>query len=375
MSELVFKNISKIFGGRVRALDGFSLEVEKGELMVLLGPSGCGKSTLLRMTAGLEEPTGGDILLRGQSIRAVPPPLRPFALVFQNYALYPHLTAEENLTFSLRVHKLPGKEINRRLAETRELLRLDRSELKRKPAELSGGQRQRVALGKALMRKPQVFLLDEPLSNLDQKLRLHLRSELRRIQRALQATMLLVTHDQNEAMAVGDRIAVIQKGRLEQAGTPGELYQNPRSMFVADFMGSPPMNLISGFVESRGGKAHFREAQGGGISFALPAGRDWHGAGHSPREVVLGIRPEAVRPAPLPGGHGRARVKDVELLGPIAYMHLDSGAHRITGMIGKGGIPPLGCELDLFLDLDQLFLFDPADGSLLNGPAPGGKAR
>ena len=293
MSELIFNNVSKIFDGNVTALDGFNLKVSEGELMVLLGPSGCGKTTLLRIAAGLEMPTTGDILLGGRSLREVPPPRRPFALVFQNYALYPHFTAEENLTYGLRVQKTAWADIDKRLKETTELLRLDRKELRRKPSELSGGQRQRVALGKAIMRKPEVFLLDEPLSNLDQKLRIHLRYELKRIQRALNATMLLVTHDQNEALAVGDCIAILNQGKVEQTGRPEELYQCPANMFIAEFMANPPMNLVPGVLEYQGSTPYFREAKDGSMFFRLPPGlvRPRHGF----LEVVLGIRPEAIK--------------------------------------------------------------------------------
>ena len=368
MSELVFNNLSKVFGGKVKALDGFSLAVRPGELMVLLGPSGCGKTTLLRLAAGLDEPGGGDILLGGRSIRAVPPPRRPFALVFQNYALYPHLSARENLTYALRVQKLPRAEIGQRLRETVELMRLTPGELERKPAELSGGQRQRVALGKAIMRKPQVFLLDEPLSNLDQKLRIQLRSELKRIQRALKATMLLVTHDQNEAMALGDRIAVLDRGRVEQVGAPAELYQKPNSMFVAGFLASPPMNLINGRVQGKGGDLYFREKDGGSIAFRLPPEQAGLLASHGQREVVLGLRPEAVRTTARPGQdipQGRAGIGDVEFLGPVAYLHLDSGSHRLSSLAGGNTRAAPGGEVNLFLDLERLSFFDPATGKVI----------
>jgi len=371
MSILVFHKVTKIFSQKkqkdVVAVDKFNLEVKPGELMVLLGPSGCGKTSLLRMVAGLEEITRGDILLNGQSVKTIPPHKRPFSLVFQNYALYSHMTAEQNLTYGLRVRKVEKEEIKKRLQETTELMRLTRSELRRKPAELSGGQRQRIALGRAIMRRPEVFLLDEPMSNLDQKLRLHLRTEMRNMQRCLEATMLLVTHDQSEAAALGDRITLINKGKIEQTGRPQDLYSRPANMFVAEFMVHPPINLIPGSLTSRGDELYFQEIGSGSISFKPEGLSTALSKGSLPHEVVVGLRPELVSvkkycQASNSHSHGCARALNKEACGLFAYLHMDTGSHRISGMIDPQTIIKTGEPMDIFFDLSQAVFFDPRSG-------------
>lgn len=371
MGELVFKGVSKVFGHgaarRVTALANIDLTVKKGELMALLGPSGCGKTTLLRLASGLEKPTQGDILFNGQSIQNIPAPQRPFALVFQNYALYPHMTAEENLTYGLRVRKTGQKEIQKRLRETVELISMTREELLRKPAELSGGQRQRVALGKAIMRKPEVFLLDEPLSNLDQQLRIRLRSELRNIQRALKATMLLVTHDQMEAAAVADRVALINQGCIEQVGAPLELYKRPINIFAAEFMANPPMNLVRGSLVRRRNGFSFQETGDGAIRFEIKE-VPCKLSHHNKKEVVLGIRPEFVDVVDCSDSkscHGRAKVVRLEPCGPIAYLHMDTGSHRIGSLVDPGWETAVHEQVAVYLNLDKAMFFDPASGALI----------
>jgi len=371
MSRLVFHKVTKVFSQKkqndVVAVDKLSLEVKSGELMVLLGPSGCGKTSLLRMVAGLEEITSGDILLNGQSVKTIPPHQRPFSMVFQNYALYPHMTAEQNLTYGLRVRKVDKKKIKRRLLETMELVRLDRSELKRKPSELSGGQRQRIALGRAIMRRPEVFLLDEPMSNLDQKLRLHLRTEMRNLQRCLKATMLLVTHDQSEATALGDRITLINKGKIEQIGRPHELYSRPANMFVAEFMAYPPLNLIRGSLTSRGDDLYFQEIGSGSISFKSAGLTTVFSGGRLPDEVVVGLRPEAVavnkycKISDLQN-HGCAIAINMEVCGMFAYLHMDTGSHQIRGTIDSKAIIKSGERIDIIIDNSQAIFFDPRSG-------------
>ncbi len=366
MEELVFKRVTKLFGGKIKALNDVTLAVRKGELLVLLGPSGCGKTTLLRLVAGLEKPSAGEILFKGENIDNVPPPQRPFALVFQNYALYPHLSVRENLIYRLRMQKMARIEIDRRLEETVDLLHLGRHQLDRKPAELSGGERQRVALGKAIMHKPEVFLLDEPLSNLDQKLRVYLRSELKRIQRTLQATMILVTHDQNEAMTLGDRIAILQQGRLEQTGRPQDLYENPQSSFVAAFLATPPMNLIQGILEKENGNWLFREAEGGRLMIPLDVFGDGFPENYHNREILLGIRPESVLIARQGGDNSyqcRLKVIDMEFLGPMLYLHLDSGAHRICSLVDKNTDVVPGQSIEIDLAIYSLFFFDSVNGN------------
>jgi len=252
MSEVAARHIEKRFGD-VRAVDDISLSIRDGEFLVLLGPSGCGKTTFLRILAGLERQTSGDILIGGEVVNDIPPRARGVAMVFQSYGLYPHLTVANNIAFPLRTQNTPREEIGRKVAWATQLLSIDHL-LARKPRQLSGGERQRVALARALVREPTVFLLDEPLSNLDAKLRTSARSELKQFQQTVRTTTIYVTHDQIEAMGMGDRIAVIDRGRLRQLGTPAEIYDNPADEFVATFLGTPPMNLI----ERDGGTLGFR---------------------------------------------------------------------------------------------------------------------
>src|SRR5213594_3674097 len=247
MAQVVLDHVTKVFDDQVMAVDDLTLTVGDGEFIILVGPSGCGKTTALRMLAGLEKVTSGRIAIDGRVINDVSPRDRDIAMVFQNYALYPHMTVFRNLAFGLRQRKVPSHEIDRRVHEVSEILGLD-DLLKRRPAQLSGGQRQRVAMGRALVREPKAFLLDEPLSNLDAKLRVQMRAELKRIHQRLGITTIYVTHDQVEAMTLGDRIVVMSNGRVQQIGRPQEVYRHPANLFVAGFIGSPPMNLIRATV-------------------------------------------------------------------------------------------------------------------------------
>lgn len=277
------EGVSKVFGS-VTAVAKMDLDIKDGEFMVLVGPSGCGKSTTLRMVAGLETPTEGDIYIGERKVTHLEPKDRDIAMVFQNYALYPHMKVYDNLAFGLRLRKVPKQEIDRRVKEAAEMLGISEL-LDRYPRQLSGGQRQRVALGRAIVRHPQVFLMDEPLSNLDAKLRVQTRAELIKLHQRLKTTVIYVTHDQVEAMTMGTRIVVMKDGVVQQVGTPQEIYNRPSNMFVAGFIGSPPMNFLKGTVEGKEDKMVFRSR---GINIELPTGEGEVVRG----DVVLGIRPE-----------------------------------------------------------------------------------
>ena len=317
MTNVVFDHVTKVYPGPMVAVDDLSLTVNDGEFLILVGPSGCGKSTALRMVAGLEKISAGTISVDGAMLNDIPPKDRDIAMVFQNYALYPHMTVEKNLGFALRQRKTPRDEIGRRVQGMADLLGLEEL-LKRRPGQLSGGQRQRVAMGRALVREPQVFLLDEPLSNLDAKLRVQMRAELKKLHHRLGITTIYVTHDQVEAMTLGDRIAVLSAGRLQQIGAPQDVYDHPTNVFVAGFIGSPPMNLLRGNVaEGR--------VEAGDLVFERAGLRDGG--------VVVGVRPEGLRPVgESDAGPGfEVQVEVVEPLGDEVLV-LGSVAARDAGV-------------------------------------------
>src|SRR6266566_674596 len=288
MASVSFQNIEKAFGS-TKVIHGIGFDIHDGEFMVLVGPSGCGKSTLLRMLAGLEEISGGTIAIDGKVVNDVESKDRDIAMVFQSYALYPHMTVADNMAFSLKLRKAPAKTIDERVAKAAKILNLD-PYLHRFPRELSGGQRQRVAMGRAIVRDPKVFLFDEPLSNLDAKLRVQMRTEIKKLHKRVETTMIYVTHDQVEAMTLADRVVVMRDGRVEQVGTPDVIYSQPASIFVAGFIGSPTMNLVAARLEQRNGTLVV--ALGSEASFVVPsehaaAYSDWIG-----RDVIFGLRPE-----------------------------------------------------------------------------------
>ncbi len=338
MARVAFQAVTKDFPGGTTAVDALDLEIGDGELMVLVGPSGCGKSTALRMIAGLEGPTSGTILIGERDVAGLSPGARDVAMVFQSYALYPHMTVRDNLAFPLRRRRMAKDEIGRRVAAMAEMLELAEL-LRRKPAQLSGGQRQRVAMGRALIREPVAFLLDEPLSNLDAKLRTELRAELKRLHGRLGTTMVYVTHDQIEAMTLGDRIAVMNRGRLQQVGTPNEIYGTPCNLFVARFVGSPAMNILPGPLVGRGA------------------------------DVTAGVRPEAMHPAAeVPGGIPLELTADVvEPLGSDVYVHGNAGGEEVVARLpGNVQVSP-GDRLPLAIDPADLHLFDRETEQRLEG--------
>ena len=321
MAEITFDDVTKVFGDDVCAVDGLTLHVAEGEFMILVGPSGCGKTTALRMLAGLEEITSGTLTIGDTVVNDVLPKDRDVAMVFQNYALYPHMTVAQNMGFALKVRREPKAEIERKVQEAATILRLS-DYLERRPKELSGGQRQRVAMGRAIVRSPRAFLMDEPLSNLDAQLRVEMRLEIARIQRLLGVATLYVTHDQIEAMTMGDRVAVMREGQLQQVDTPQDLYDHPANEFVAGFMGSPPMNLLHAGVEGEGDNASLvLGAQRLAIPPRYASSHDLarvRGAG-----VVFGTRPEDVEILAGAGVEGLStRVERREALGPEILVHL-----------------------------------------------------
>ena len=340
MADIHLSHVSKVYDDHVVAVHDLNLEIAEGEFVVLVGPSGCGKTTALRMVAGLEEITDGEIRIGDRVVNDLAPRDRDIAMVFQNYALYPHKTVYENLAFGLRMRKVPKSEQRKRVEEIARILGLS-DMLQRRPAQLSGGQRQRVAMGRAIVREPKAFLMDEPLSNLDAKLRVQMRAEIARIQQALKVTTLYVTHDQVEAMTMGHRVAVMRDGVLQQVATPQELYDSPTNLFVASFVGSPPMNLFEASVEADGTRLVFGETQ-----LTLP--REL--ALRSHRRVGVGIRPEDVREASgWDGTRVRGRVLLVEALGSEQLVHIEIAAKPLerADLVDAAAQPPgpsLGVE-------------------------------
>ena len=345
MASVSLRNLTKQFDGGKPALQRLSLEVRDGEFLVLLGPTGCGKTTALRCIAGLEEPTDGQILIGERDVTQLSPGDRDVAMVFQNYSLYPHLTVGDNIGFPLSVRRIARADRARRVRAVAERLGIA-DLLDRRPGQLSGGQRQRVALGRAIVREPKVFLFDEPLSNLDAQLRIEMRAELLQLHRDLGTTMVYVTHDQIEAMTMGERIAVLQGGRLRQVGTPGEVYASPADAFVAGFVGSPGMNVLAAAPEAD----RKRVLACGSLRLRVPINISGN--------VLLGIRPEHVE-LELPGiGVGDADVRVVEPLGSDTLVHLDAGGVAVVAKVL--GIPLIraGDRVGVRIDANQLHLFD-----------------
>jgi multiple sugar transport system ATP-binding protein len=353
MATVTLENVSKSFDGTA-VLEDLNLEVRDREFMVLVGPSGCGKSTALRLIAGLENPTSGRIAIGERVVNDVPPKDRDIAMVFQNYALYPHMTVRENLEFGLTMRRTPRPEVERRVGEAASVLGLGEL-LDRRPKQLSGGQRQRVAVGRAIVRQPSVFLFDEPLSNLDARLRVQMRAEIKTLQQRLQTTTVYVTHDQIEAMTMGSRIAVMRGGRIQQIGTPLEVYERPRNLFVAGFLGSPPMNVFRAEVGPGG-----ETLSASGFTLPVPAGWRAAAAKREGRAVAAGLRPENLRAAR--GSDGSARVdvavEFVEPLGDEVVVHGRAGDVPLVSRIEPSALPAPGARIPLAADLSRLHLFD-----------------
>jgi multiple sugar transport system ATP-binding protein len=396
MAEIALEHITKRYDDGYEAVKDMNLEVADGEFMILVGPSGCGKSTALRMVAGLEDISSGELKIGGQIVNDKAPKDRDIAMVFQNYALYPHMTVRENMGFALKLAKTPAEEINKKVNEAARILDLEQH-LERKPANLSGGQRQRVAMGRAIVRNPSVFLMDEPLSNLDAKLRVQMRTEISRIQQRFETTTIYVTHDQTEALTLGDQIAVMRAGLLQQVGPPSELYGRPKNLFVAGFIGSPSMNFLGGEIDGDNVKLPIGELR---IPETLRA-RLESGPGGGRGGVIVGLRPEDFEDATLVGDKSKGitfktKIDVLESMGSefYAYFNLesekvssreldelahDAGAADLPTQEGSQVVARLeaasqvrqGQEAELWFNSEHLHLFDPESGKSLLGDGPG----
>ncbi|HUJ10787.1 MAG TPA: sn-glycerol-3-phosphate ABC transporter ATP-binding protein UgpC [Verrucomicrobiae bacterium] len=368
MAKVFLENVCKVYPGGVTAVDRTNLEIQDREFVVLVGPSGCGKSTMLRMIAGLEEVTSGNIYIDDRRVNDVPPKDRDIAMVFQNYALYPHMTVYKNMAFGLMLRKYPKKEIDQRVREAAQILGITDEQLQRKPKALSGGQRQRVAVGRAIVRKPKAFLFDEPLSNLDAKMRVQMRAEISKLHSRLNSTMVYVTHDQVEAMTMGDRIVVMKDGVIQQVDEPITLYDNPKNMFVAGFIGSPPMNFFKGVIGQRQGALWFIEqaVEGGSherFGVRVPDDKAKRLAGRMGQAVVLGIRAEDFdhNRSTSPGQTDQripATVEVVEPMGAEVYLHLTTVSHSFVARVNSHVTADIGQRLDMVFDASKCHFFD-----------------
>ena len=361
MSSVTLKNVYKKYAGGVVAVSDFNLDVEDKEFIILVGPSGCGKTTTLRMIAGLEEISDGELYIDGKLCNDVPPKERDIAMVFQNYALYPHMTVFDNMAFGLKLRRIPKDEIKRRVDEAARVLEIEHL-LDRKPAALSGGQRQRVALGRAIVRNPKVFLLDEPLSNLDAKLRAQMRTELTKLHIKLSTTFIYVTHDQTEAMTMGTRIVVMKDGFVQQIAAPQSLYEFPANLFVATFIGSPQMNTIDAAIIDEGGVTY---AKIGSTKIALPEskGRKPEVLAYVGKDVVLGIRPENIHDEEIflsqfPKALVDADVEVVEQMGNENFLYLVCEGRQFTARVSNRSTAKNGDKIKVAFDAAKIHLFD-----------------
>lgn len=359
MAQISLENVNKIYKGGVKAVDNVNIGIENKEFMVLVGPSGCGKSTTLRMIAGLEDITSGNIWIGQQKVNDVPAKDRDIAMVFQNYALYPHMTVYENMSFGLKLRKYPKSEIDRRVGEAAEILEIKKM-LDRRPRQLSGGERQRVALGRAIVRKPQAFLFDEPLSNLDAKLRVLMRTEIHKLRLRLQTTFVYVTHDQTEALTLGDRIVVMKDGKIQQCADPMTIYDQPANKFVASFIGTPPIGLMNGRIIKKERKYYFDEGK-----FKVKLVEEMYKAiaPYEGKEIIFGIRAEDIYDRLFVSEASaentvRAVCEVVEPLGSEVYLYLNSGRHSFIARVGAHNRPEVNRDMDLVFNMSKVHFFD-----------------
>jgi len=360
LARVLLEKVSKFYDNGLCAVDEIDLEVHDKEFVVLVGPSGCGKSTTLRMVAGLEEVSKGDIFIGDTRVNDVAAKSRDIAMVFQNYALYPHMTVYENMAFGLKLRKYPKKEINIRVEEAAEMLGIDRY-LKNRPKELSGGERQRVAVGRAIVRKPKVFLFDEPLSNLDAKLRVQMRTEIAKLHDRLQATMLYVTHDQVEALTMGDRIVVMKDGVIQQVDTPSSLYTRPQNHFVAGFIGNLPMNFLNGQIVKEKGDYFFKEGQ---LKLMIDDEVAAKVSGHVDQDVIMGIRPENIYDRLFAKDASddysvTANVEVVEPMGSEIFLYMVKDSNRFVARVGADDTAQVNQDLEVVFDMSKVHFFDP----------------
>jgi multiple sugar transport system ATP-binding protein len=379
MAKVLISKLVKDYKGpkkeSIRAVHSIDLEVKDGEFMVLVGPSGCGKSTTLRMIAGLEDITDGEIRIDGNMVNDVAPKDRDIAMVFQNYALYPHMSVYDNMAFGLKLMKFSKEDIRERVDRAAQILGIG-DLLERKPKALSGGQRQRIAVGRAIVRNPKVFLFDEPLSNLDAKMRVSMRAEISKLHSQLSSTMIYVTHDQVEAMTMGDRICVMKDGVIMQVADPLTIYNHPANLFVAGFIGSPPMNFLRGRLVGDGESLHFIDNDDSGreVDIALTKDLSLRAVDYRDREVVLGVRPENVTvasEAPVLRGEGdraefMAKVYVVEPMGSETYLHLGTGYHSFVARVSSDNRFEVNEDVNLCIDLAKSHLFDPESGAVIS---------
>lgn len=360
MANIRIKNLRKDYKESSRAVNNVNLEVSDKEFLVLVGPSGCGKSTILRMIAGLEDITFGEIWINDRLVNDIPAKDRNIAMVFQNYALYPHMNVFENMAFGLKLRNYPKAEVQKRVHEAADILGIGQY-LQRRPRDLSGGERQRVALGRAIVRKPLVFLFDEPLSNLDAKMRVQMRTEIHKLRMRLQTTFIYVTHDQTEAMTMGDRIVVMNKGVIQQCADPMTVYDQPGNKFVASFIGSPPINFMTGRIVKKDSKYFFDE---GKFQVKILDAMYPKIAGYNGQEITLGIRSEDIYDKLFASEASlentvRATCEVVEPLGSEVYLYLSSGKHSFIARVGAHDRPEVNRDMDLVFDMSKVHFFDP----------------
>ncbi len=359
MAEVILKNISKTYGSKVTVVKNINLDIKDKEFVVLVGPSGCGKSTTLRMIAGLESISKGDIYIGDRVINLVPPKDRNIAMVFQNYALYPHMNVYSNMAFALKLRNYSKQDIDVLVKDAAQILGITHL-MKRKPREISGGERQRVAVGRAIVRKPFVFLFDEPLSNLDAKLRVQMRTEIHKLHLRIQTTMIYVTHDQTEAMTLGDRIAVMKDGRILQFDTPLNVYDNPSCKFVAEFIGSPSMNLMTGDIVKKNGSLYFREG-----SFKVKIIKEMYGKleKYINKQLFFGIRPENIydklfASCATPENTLSVLCDVVETMGSENHLYLSTNKHTMIAVVDAANKPSIGSMVEVVFDMKKAHFFD-----------------